>query len=43
MVLSASALVASAKQQPDSSCAFCGKKDNETVNYLQGKKKTVDE
>ena len=43
VILSASALVAGVKQQPDSSCAFCGKKDHETVNCSQAKKKTVDE
>ena len=43
VISSASALVAGVKQQPDFSCAFCGKKDHETVNCSRAKKKTVDE
>ena len=43
IISSASALVAGVKKQPDSSCAFCGKKDHETVNCSQARKKTVDE
>ena len=43
VISSASAFDSGVKQQSDSSCAFCGKKDHETVNCSQAKKKSVDE
>ena len=37
VISSVSVLVAGVKQQPNSSCAFYGKKDHETVNCSQAK------